>query len=45
MYRLKVKVTKRKWKIGIVEYNSYEKAEKRMNELKEIGIVSTIIKI
>lgn len=45
MYRLKVKVTKRKWKIGIVDYDTYEKAEMRMLELKRIGIISVIIQI
>ena len=45
MYRLKVKVSKRKWKMGIVDYDSFEKAEARMYELRKIGIESIIVKI
>lgn len=43
MYRLKVKVTKRKWKLGINTYQSYSEALRRQEELKSIGIISVIV--
>ncbi len=43
MYRLKVKVNKRFWKLGIVEYNTIDEALSRKNELKQLGITSIIV--
>lgn len=42
-YRLKVKVSKKMWKTGLVIYNSYEEAMDRKNELKTFGINSIIV--
>lgn len=42
-FRLKVKMTKRTWKLGIKVYNSVEEAEARKAELKAIGIESIIV--
>ncbi len=42
-YRLKVKVSKKMWKTGLVVYNSYEEAMNRKNELKTFGIHSIIV--
>lgn len=42
-YRLNVKVTKRKWMIGIVEYETYLDAQIRKEELRLIGIESIIV--
>ena len=42
-YRLKVMVSKKMWKTGLVVYNSYEEAMNRKNELKAIGINSIIV--
>ena len=43
MFKLKVKVGKRKWKIGIKEYDTYLDAQIRQEELKLKGIQSIII--
>lgn len=43
MYRLKVKVNKSNWKLGIVEYNNYLDAQIRQEELRLVGIKSTIV--
>lgn len=42
-YRLKVKMSKKSWKTGIVIYNSYEEAMNRKNELKTFGIDSIVV--
>lgn len=41
-YRLKVKQG-RKWRIGIVEYNTFLEAQIRQEELRLIGITSKIV--
>ena len=41
MYRLQVKVSK-DWKWGIVEYDSLEKAEARVDELRAVGIMARV---
>lgn len=43
MYRLKVMVNKRNWKIGINLYDTYLDAQIRQEELRLIGIKSIII--
>lgn len=43
MYRLKVKVNKRFWKLGINEYATIDEALSRKNELKQLGIISIIV--
>ena len=43
MYRLKVKVNKTNWKIGINKYDDYLDAQIRQEELRLIGIKSIII--
>lgn len=43
MYRLKVKVNKKTWKIGMNIYDSYLDAQIRQEELRLIGIRSIII--
>ena len=42
MYRLKVKVTKKSWKLGIVLYDTYLDAQVRQEELRLKGIKSVI---
>lgn len=42
-YRLKVKVTKKMWKLGIVEYDTYLDAQIRQEELRLVGIKSIIV--
>lgn len=42
-FRLKVKATKKMWKLGLHVYDSYEDAAKRQNELKSHGIKSVIV--
>lgn len=42
-YRLKVKVSKKMWKTGLIIYNTYEEAMNRKNELKTFGISSIIV--
>lgn len=42
-YRLKVQVSKRKWKLGMVVYNSYNEAEVRQNELRSMHGINSII--
>lgn len=37
MYRLKVKVNSRKWKLGINVYKSIEDAEARKKEMEAVG--------
>lgn len=41
--RLKVKVTKKRWKLGMVIYNSYDEAEVRQKELKDKCNIDSII--
>lgn len=42
-YRLKVKYTNKVWKLGINMYDSIEKANERVNELKKVGIKSIVV--
>lgn len=42
MFRLKVKMGRR-WKLGIVLYDSYNDAIARVEELKGKGIVSKVV--
>lgn len=42
-YRLKVRVSKKMWKTGLVVYNTHEEAETRRKELKIHGIESIIV--
>ena len=42
MYRLKVKVTRKSWKLGIVLYDTYLDAKVRQEELRLKGIKSII---
>lgn len=42
-FRLKVKVSKKMWKTGIMVYNTLEDARMRQAELKLVGIDSTIV--
>lgn len=42
-FRLKVQVSKRKWKTGIVVYNSYNEAKARQEELKNNHNINSII--
>lgn len=42
-YRLKVKMSKVRWKLGIIIYDSYENAKARQDELRSIGITSIIV--
>lgn len=42
-YRLKVRVSKKVWKTGLVVYNTHEEATNRVNELKTFGIESIIV--
>ena len=42
MFRLKVKVGRR-WKIGIVTYDSYDDAMARVEDLKNKGISSKVV--
>lgn len=42
-YRLNVKVTRNRWKLGIVVYNSYLEAQIRQEELRLIGISSKVV--
>ena len=42
-YRLKVQMAKRKWKTGIVTYNTISEAEARQKELKSIHGINSII--
>lgn len=42
-YRLKVRVTKKMWKTGLVVYNTHEEAQNRKDELKTFGIESIIV--
>ena len=44
MYRLKVKIGNKRWKIGIRIYDTYKKALNRQDELKGLGIEYIIIK-
>ena len=43
MFRLKVKVNKMNWKLGIVIYESYLDAQIRQEELRLVGIQSKIV--
>lgn len=43
MYRLKVRVNRNTWKIGIVLYDTYLDAQIRQEELRLIGIKSIIV--
>lgn len=42
-YRLKVRMSKRIWKLGIVVYNTIEEARMRQAEMKLVGIDSIIV--
>ena len=42
MYRLKVKVNRKTWKLGIVLYDTYLDAQVRQEELRLKGIKSII---
>lgn len=42
-YRLKVKMGKARWKLGIIIYDSYENAKARQVELRAYGITSKIV--
>lgn len=42
-FRLKVKMSKRNWKTGIVVYNTIDEAKERQTELKIVGIDSIIV--
>lgn len=42
-YRLKVQISKRKWKTGIVVYNSLNEAQVRQKELKEVYNINSRI--
>lgn len=42
-YRLKVKYTKRSWKLGINVYDTIEQANARVAELKRVGIAAKVI--
>lgn len=42
MFRLKVKMGRR-WKLGIVLYDSFDEACTRVEELKDKGIVSKVV--
>lgn len=43
MYRLKVKVSSRRWKIGKVFYETLQDALRRRDELKAMGIISKVV--
>lgn len=43
MYRLKVKISSRRWKTGINTYETYLEAQIRQEELRLIGIKSIIV--
>ena len=43
MYRLKVIVNRKSWKLGIVLYDTYLDAQVRQEELRLIGIKSIIV--
>lgn len=42
-YRLKVKMGKARWKLGIIIYDTYENAKARQDELRAYGIASKIV--
>lgn len=42
-YRLNVKVNKRKWRLGIVIYDTFLEAQVRQKELRLVGITSKIV--
>ena len=42
-FRLRVKTSKRSWKMGIRVYNSIEEAKNRKEELKAVNITSVIV--
>ena len=42
-YRLKVKMSKRMWKLGINTYDTIEEARMRQAEMKLVGIDSVIV--
>ena len=42
-FRLKVQVSKRKWKTGIVIYNTIGEAQARQSELKSVHGINSII--
>lgn len=41
--KLKIRISKRKWKTGIVVYNSYKDAKVRQDELKNMHNIESII--
>ena len=42
-YRLKVKCSRRVWKLGINVYSTLEEANARVEELKKVGITAKAI--
>lgn len=42
-FRLKVQVSKREWKTGIVVYDTFEEAQTRQKKLKSVHNINSII--
>lgn len=43
MYKLKVKVSKRRWGLGINEYATIEDAQRRVAEMAKAGIQAIVV--
>lgn len=42
-YRLKAKVSSRRWKLGVVVYSTLEEAQKRAREMTSLGVKVIIV--
>ena len=43
MYRLKIKLNSKLWKLGINVYQNMQSAQVRQQQLKDLGITSIIV--